>query len=377
MRRFVNVSIIFSLVIGLSFFNACSDVVDEDDMNESDTFLINEPIEESDTVYITINQMNEEYTRTSGAIENDGNDNFGLSASNKDTVAINLENPSHKVEGVQLNICDEDNYLTLLGCTTTERTTEFLCRAREIDNGCCSVSLFSTSPIGVIEEGTGPVFNLTYGVSEEAPLGECRNINTENVLATDSAGNTLEVISSPAEFCFSAELPLCEVTISPESAEVLPGDTILFSASTIEMGCNDPCYVWEVEGNSGSIIDINGLYTAGNIAGTDIVTVRDECNGQVSDTATITLLDPDNDGNEDNVDPNIVIDGCDSGVLDEDIDDVFTMGDLITVCENYAKNHGAFVSCVADLTNEWKKGGLITGKEKGAVQSCAAKANIP
>jgi len=51
------------------------------------------------------------------------------------------------------------------------------------------------------------------------------------------------------------------------------------------------------------------------------------------------------------------------------------MSDLIAQCAAGAKNHGAFVSCVAHLTNKWKKQGLITGNEKGKIESCAAKAN--
>ena len=38
---------------------------------------------------------------------------------------------------------------------------------------------------------------------------------------------------------------------------------------------------------------------------------------------------------------------------------------------------GQFVSCVAHLTNDWKRAGLITGQEKGRIQSCAGQAVIP
>jgi hypothetical protein len=51
-----------------------------------------------------------------------------------------------------------------------------------------------------------------------------------------------------------------------------------------------------------------------------------------------------------------------------------TMSDLIAQCAVGAKYHGAFVSCVASLTNNWKAQKLISGKEKTAIQSCAAKA---
>jgi hypothetical protein len=69
----------------------------------------------------------------------------------------------------------------------------------------------------------------------------------------------------------------------------------------------------------------------------------------------------------------IFIDGCDSGVPDID----GTMNDQITSCGEEAANHGAFVSCVAHLTNTWKKDGFIDGQAKGAIQRCAASADIP
>jgi hypothetical protein len=53
------------------------------------------------------------------------------------------------------------------------------------------------------------------------------------------------------------------------------------------------------------------------------------------------------------------------------------MSDQIDICADNAKNHGAFVSCVASLSNDWKNKKLITDKGKGALQSCAAKAKLP
>ena len=75
--------------------------------------------------------------------------------------------------------------------------------------------------------------------------------------------------------------------------------------------------------------------------------------------------------------PTIVIDDCDSGVENMLFEDGCTMADLIAQCGDSASNHGAFVSCVAHLTNDWKHAGLISGQEKGTIQSCAAQSNIP
>lgn len=73
----------------------------------------------------------------------------------------------------------------------------------------------------------------------------------------------------------------------------------------------------------------------------------------------------------------IVLDCCDSGVENYVFDDGDTMMGYIMACAEDALNHGEFVSCVAHLTNEWKKEGLITGYEKDLIMSCAGEANIP
>ncbi len=71
----------------------------------------------------------------------------------------------------------------------------------------------------------------------------------------------------------------------------------------------------------------------------------------------------------------IVIERCDTGVENLLLDDGCTMADLIAQCAEGASNHGAFVACVAGLTNEWRRSGLITGQEKAQIQSCAAQSN--
>jgi hypothetical protein len=78
-----------------------------------------------------------------------------------------------------------------------------------------------------------------------------------------------------------------------------------------------------------------------------------------------------------NLDDTIVIDLCDSRIDNKLFEDGCTMRDLIAGCEDDAKNHGNFVSCVAHLTNDWKKEGHISGSEKGAIQRCAARSDIP
>ena len=73
----------------------------------------------------------------------------------------------------------------------------------------------------------------------------------------------------------------------------------------------------------------------------------------------------------------ILIDGCDTGVTNHLLESGCTMSDLIAACLADANNHGQFVRCVSQLTNEWKENGLISGKEKGTIQRCAARSNLP
>jgi hypothetical protein len=76
----------------------------------------------------------------------------------------------------------------------------------------------------------------------------------------------------------------------------------------------------------------------------------------------------------------VVIDACDSSVPN-----AFnilgtngcTIADLIGRLADSATRHGAFVSGVAHLTNNVKKTDLISGSEKGAIQSCAGSADVP
>jgi hypothetical protein len=75
--------------------------------------------------------------------------------------------------------------------------------------------------------------------------------------------------------------------------------------------------------------------------------------------------------------PTVVIDGIDSGVTNIRFDDGCTLADLIAALAENASNHGDFVSAVAQLLNGLKMDGVLTGAEKGAIQSAAARARIP
>jgi len=96
--------------------------------------------------------------------------------------------------------------------------------------------------------------------------------------------------------------------------------------------------------------------------------------------------DTDGDGIADDVDDcptsdfsaTVVIDGVDTGIPNsEDVNENgCTFADVINAmideCALNAKNHGKFVSCVSHQTNALKKLKIITGKQKGKIQSIVA-----
>lgn len=99
------------------------------------------------------------------------------------------------------------------------------------------------------------------------------------------------------------------------------------------------------------------------------------------------LPEPDSDGDgvpdaedgcpDSDLSPTVAIGGCDSGVSNTLSPSGCTISDLATECTVDAANHGEFVSCVAHLTNDLRNAGIITGRQKGAIQRCAAQADIP
>lgn len=131
-------------------------------------------------------------------------------------------------------------------------------------------------------------------------------------------------------------------------------------------------------------------FTAGkiqraNLDGSDIEDVITGLNNPRSIALQLySTVDTDGDGIPDGEDdcpnsdlsPTVVIDGCDSGVDNELFDDGCTISDNITELADSSTSHGSFTSAVSHLTNELKKDGVISGKQKGAIQSCAGQADI-
>ena len=75
--------------------------------------------------------------------------------------------------------------------------------------------------------------------------------------------------------------------------------------------------------------------------------------------------------------PTIVINGCDTGVTNTLFANGCTVSDLVSHIAANSNNHGNFVNGVAHLTDELRNAGLISGNQKGKIQSCAAGSNLP
>jgi len=72
----------------------------------------------------------------------------------------------------------------------------------------------------------------------------------------------------------------------------------------------------------------------------------------------------------------IFISGCNTEVTDRKYGGRY-ISNWIEECAESANGNGDFVSCVSHLTNDIRKDGLITGRDAGAIQSCAvANSNL-
>ena len=88
------------------------------------------------------------------------------------------------------------------------------------------------------------------------------------------------------------------VTISPPSATVSSGETLIFSAITTPLSpgteCAESSYLWAIDSPIGSSITQEGLYTAGinNTGGDrlDVITVTDTANENITSAAEVTVV---------------------------------------------------------------------------------------
>ena len=111
--------------------------------------------------------------------------------------------------------------------------------------------------------------------------------------------------------------------------------------------------------------------------------VGDNADAFPNDATETTDSDGDGVGDNADVEPfsitggNLVIAGCDTGVNNRVTASGATFMDLVAdAAAAHEGNHGAFVSAITQMANEWKKDGYISGREKGAITSCVARSDV-
>jgi hypothetical protein len=144
--------------------------------------------------------------------------------------------------------------------------------------------------------------------------------------------------------------------------------------------CASSCFAWADPSISGNL-PYTGFYTV--IVADWLSCGTDPLSYQL--LVTGIYCDSDGDGCYDDTDPHpnsdqaatVIIDGCDSGVANVFPVPCSTMADLLADCAANSANHDEYVDCVAQLTNGWVAEGLITGRQKGKIQSCAGMSGLP
>ncbi len=90
----------------------------------------------------------------------------------------------------------------------------------------------------------------------------------------------------------SVTIPPCVVTISPNPAEILTGETILFTATSNECCKIEPCYTWAVSDGEGNTTNSDGpTYAWSESAVGTTVTLTDPCNDPPpSDKVNVSVI---------------------------------------------------------------------------------------
>jgi len=235
-------------------------------------------------------------------------DASGNPGSSTRPVQLSLETFFSGVRTIELDICDEGDYLSCSGCQPTSRAQGFSCLTNE-KNGCCTIVIYSSGG-SIIEPGSDPIVTVDFNVSASAPQGSCRSVAAENVAMGNAYNVGLEADAVAGEFCFS-DIPITSttssststttsvqpsyaVTVTPMSVTVSSGATLRFSAQTTLGGeAVAGTYDWQISPAStiGSSIDGTGLFTAGATITdrVETVVVTDTANGNVQATATVTV----------------------------------------------------------------------------------------
>lgn len=234
--------------------------------------------------------------------------------------------------------------------------------------------LFFPSPYGLIS-----VFKDTYYpdliLHENIPAAIPSNQKISNIIYPfESQTYAFEITNEMIKASISVSWPGSDLDLilyDPYGREINPEVASIDPAIKFEEGDTYEQYniinpnpgIWEMRINAIDVLDTGEKYTA------IIDLIEDQDGNGIPD-------DTDNCPNS-KLGQTVIIDGCDSGAHNTLLSNGCSISDLVFECAKDATNHGGFISCVSHLTNSIKKDGIISGKEKGAIQSCAARSNLP
>jgi hypothetical protein len=200
---------------------------------------------------------------------------------------------------------------TISSTTTTIRPVPECSSDSDCDDGndCtideCNAKVCDNTPVA---DGTECGDELFCTVDASCVAGECVGTARDcddgefctGVESCDEEGDECVSPGDPCTFpeacnededvCKEPPVP-CNISIEPESAEVPSGETLSFTV-TQEGDCLVPDYEWLVASSIRSSVDQDGNYTAGSRffqAASDMVSVVDHGNGDITAAATITV----------------------------------------------------------------------------------------
>ncbi len=113
-------------------------------------------------------------------------------------IHVSLSN-SMRLRGIQMDICDEGNYLTCTRCEPELRASDFECATYELSNGCARIFLYSIEG-NCIDEGTGSLFSIYYNIADDAPF-RCINLTPEGIKIADENKKALTPVVKQGKFC--------------------------------------------------------------------------------------------------------------------------------------------------------------------------------
>jgi hypothetical protein len=127
----------------------------------------------------------------------------GSASSGATNVSVNVTMDNiDPIKGIQMDICDDGDFLTCTGCETSMRTSNFNCQFNELRNGCARIIIISLGGDSV-DAGTGPLFFLNYEVDDDAPSAECINLIPVETKVSDENKTLLDVTTEQGEFCIN------------------------------------------------------------------------------------------------------------------------------------------------------------------------------